>query len=82
MTQVVIENPILNGPFEEPRRHYQFDEDGITDQIEDKRRPSSYWVRNRPRSPGGSPHHPRGQRAARIRRGHESRVQEAIRDPD
>jgi hypothetical protein len=27
----VIENPILNSPFEEPRRHFAFDEDGITD---------------------------------------------------
>jgi hypothetical protein len=42
--QVVIENPILNSPFEEPRRHYQFDEDGITDMIVESRRPSSYFV--------------------------------------
>jgi type III restriction enzyme len=41
---VVIENPILNSPFEEPRRHYQFDEDGITDQVADIRRPSSYFI--------------------------------------
>jgi type III restriction enzyme len=44
MKQVIIENPILNSPFEEPRRHYKFDEDGITDQIEEKRRPSSYFI--------------------------------------
>jgi hypothetical protein len=30
MNQVVIENPILNSPFEEPRRHFTFTEDGIT----------------------------------------------------
>jgi type III restriction enzyme len=41
--QVVIENPILNSPFEVPRRHYKFDEDGITDQIADNRRPR-IWV--------------------------------------
>jgi type III restriction enzyme len=42
--QVVIENPILNSPFAEPRRHYQFDEDGITDQVVEARRPSSYSI--------------------------------------
>jgi hypothetical protein len=26
----VIENPILNSPFEEPQRHFRFDETGIT----------------------------------------------------
>jgi type III restriction enzyme len=42
--QVVIENPILNSPFEQPRRHYLFDEDGITDRIADGRRGSSYFI--------------------------------------
>jgi type III restriction enzyme len=42
--QVVIENPIINSPFEEPRRHYRFDEDGITDDVVEARRPSSYFV--------------------------------------
>jgi type III restriction enzyme len=42
--QIVIENPILNSPFKEPRRHYKFDEDGITDQPVEARRPSSYFV--------------------------------------
>ena len=32
MKQVVIENPILNSPFEEPRRYFKFTEDGITDE--------------------------------------------------
>jgi type III restriction enzyme len=41
---VVIENPILNSPFEQPRRHYRFDDDGITDQIVEGRRPSSYFI--------------------------------------
>ena len=30
MNQVVIENPILNSPFEEPNRHFKFTEDGFT----------------------------------------------------
>jgi adenine-specific DNA-methyltransferase len=40
MKQVVIENPILNSPFEEPRRHFKFSEDGITDEIVESRRVS------------------------------------------
>jgi type III restriction enzyme len=42
--QVVIENPILNSPFDEPTRHFRFDDDGITDQVADGRRTSSYFV--------------------------------------
>ncbi|MCB0953464.1 MAG: DEAD/DEAH box helicase family protein [Microthrixaceae bacterium] len=42
--QTVIENPILNGPFSEPTRHFEFDEDGITDRVVGERRPSSYFV--------------------------------------
>ncbi len=30
---VVIENPVLNSPYEEPQRHFRFAEDGITDEI-------------------------------------------------
>ncbi|MDO8671521.1 MAG: hypothetical protein Q7O66_08845, partial [Dehalococcoidia bacterium] len=44
MKQVVIENPILNSPFDEPQRHYQFDEEGITNQIVESRRISSYFM--------------------------------------
>jgi uncharacterized protein (DUF433 family) len=40
---VVIKNPILNSPFEEPRRRYRFDDDDITDEVADARRPSSYY---------------------------------------
>lgn len=32
MPQVVIENPILNSPFEEPARHFRFSDDGIKDE--------------------------------------------------
>jgi len=38
MKQVVIENPILSSPFEEPRRHFKFTEDSITDEIVEARR--------------------------------------------
>lgn len=44
MKQVVIENPVINSPFEEPTRHFRFDNNGITDEIVDGRRPSSYFV--------------------------------------
>ena len=45
MKPVVIENPILNSPFEEPSRHYRFDDDdNITDDILTGRRPSSYFM--------------------------------------
>lgn len=40
----LIENPILNSPFLEPARHFRFDDDGITNEIEDGRRPSSHFV--------------------------------------
>ena len=33
MREVVIENPVINSAFSEPRRHFQFDDDGITDEI-------------------------------------------------
>ena len=44
MPQVVIENPVLNSPFEEPKRHFMFTEDGITDEIVEERRISQYFV--------------------------------------
>ncbi|MCC6627259.1 MAG: DEAD/DEAH box helicase family protein [Chloroflexi bacterium] len=44
MRQVVIDNPIINSPYAEPARHYRFDEDGITSEIEPGRRSSSYFV--------------------------------------
>jgi len=42
--QVVIENPVINSPFDEPQRHFHFDDEGITDIIVDKRRESGYFV--------------------------------------
>jgi len=45
MTQVVIENPVINSPFEEPHRHFHFTEEGITNEIVEARRISSYFPR-------------------------------------
>jgi type III restriction enzyme len=40
----VIENPILNSPFEEPTRHWLFTDEGITNEIVQGRRISEYLV--------------------------------------
>jgi type III restriction enzyme len=44
MPQVVIENPILNSPFEEPARHFRFTDEGISNEIVEGRRTSSYFI--------------------------------------
>jgi len=44
MRQVVIENPIINSPFEEPKRHFRFDDEGITNEIVGSRRSSCYFI--------------------------------------
>jgi len=44
MSQVVIENPIINSPFDEPGRHFKFDDEGITNEIAEGRRTSQYFV--------------------------------------
>ena len=44
MSQVVIENPIINLPFDEPTSHFRFSDEGITDEIVAGRRTSSYFV--------------------------------------
>lgn len=44
MPQAIIPNPVINSPFEEPTRHFYFDQDGITDRIVESRRLSSYFV--------------------------------------
>jgi type III restriction enzyme len=44
MKQVVIENPVLNSPFEEPKRHFRFSDEGITNEIVEARRVSSYFI--------------------------------------
>lgn len=40
----VIPNPILNSPFREPTRHFRFDEDGITSEVVEERRRSTYFI--------------------------------------
>jgi type III restriction enzyme len=44
VADVVIENPILNSPFEEPQRHFKFSDEGITSEVVEARRISSYFV--------------------------------------
>jgi type III restriction enzyme len=44
MSQVVIENPIINSPFEEPTRHFRFSDEGITNEKVEGRRTSSYFI--------------------------------------
>lgn len=39
-----IENPILNSPYEAPSKHWRFDEEGITNAIEESRRKSAYFM--------------------------------------
>jgi len=41
---VTIADPILNSPYREPTRHFRFDDDGITNDIVEKRRLSGYFV--------------------------------------
>lgn len=43
MRQVVIENPVLNSPCEEPKRHFKFDDEGITNEVLEERRSSAYF---------------------------------------
>jgi len=44
MSQVVIDNPIINRPYDEPTQHFKFDDEGITSEIVDSRRESEYFV--------------------------------------
>jgi type III restriction enzyme len=44
MSQVVTENPIINSPFDEPTQYLRFTDEGITDEIVEGRRISSYFV--------------------------------------
>lgn len=43
----LIDNPVINSPFEEPRRHFRFTDDGITDEIVPGRRRSVCFRRDR-----------------------------------
>ncbi len=44
MADAVIENPILNSPYEEPSRHFAYSGNGITSEIVEQRRSSAYLV--------------------------------------
>ena len=44
MKQVVIENPAINSPFEEPGGHFLFAKEGITKEVVEARRASSYVI--------------------------------------
>jgi type III restriction enzyme len=44
MADALIENPILNSPFHEPRRHFKFTDEGITNEIVEGRRSSAYFI--------------------------------------
>lgn len=44
MPSVVIENPVINSAFEEPKRHFKFDQDGITNEMAEFRRISHYFI--------------------------------------
>ncbi len=44
MPDQTIDNPIINSPFTEPRRQFIFTDDGITNEIIEKRRVSAYFV--------------------------------------
>ena len=44
MADRVIDNPIINRPYVAPTRHFRFDAEGISNEIAEERRPSSYFV--------------------------------------
>ncbi|MGE3795498.1 MAG: BPTD_3080 family restriction endonuclease [Dehalococcoidia bacterium] len=44
MADAIIDNPILNTPFAEPTRHFRFGDEGITGEIVQGRRASSYFL--------------------------------------
>lgn len=44
MADRVIDNPIINSPYRAPTRHFAFDNDGITGEIAEGRRPSAYFI--------------------------------------
>jgi type III restriction enzyme len=53
MSVRVIDNPIINSPYDPPAWHFAFDNQGITDRVIESRRPSSYFVSApRPRKRG------------------------------
>ncbi|MEY4731129.1 MAG: hypothetical protein RL681_75 [Candidatus Parcubacteria bacterium] len=39
-----IDNPILNSPYVEPTRHFKSDERGLTNEVLEERRPSTFYI--------------------------------------
>ena len=83
MSQVVIENPIINSPFDEPIRHFRFADEGITDEIIEGRRTSSYFVPiAKPKKQGKTPFFPATREAItprRVRAGGHTRMTGCLR---
>jgi type III restriction enzyme len=44
VADVTIKDPILNSPFREPTRHWRFGQEGITRDVDEQRRVSSYFM--------------------------------------
>jgi type III restriction enzyme len=44
MPQVTIDNPILNSAFDAPTHHFRFDLEGITTDVENRRRASAFFM--------------------------------------
>ena len=44
MADALIDNPILEGPYDPPTRHWRFDDTGITDEFVEGRRSSGHFV--------------------------------------
>lgn len=40
----LLDNPVINSPFEEPRRHFRCADSGIIDEIVAGRRRSTYFI--------------------------------------
>ena len=40
----VIENPVINSPVEEPSKHFLFGRDGITNELAEGRRESTFFI--------------------------------------
>jgi len=39
-----LSNPVLNGPYDEPNRHFELGPNGPTGEIIEKRRPSEFFI--------------------------------------
>ncbi|MFA5799518.1 MAG: DEAD/DEAH box helicase family protein [Candidatus Peribacteraceae bacterium] len=44
MADALTQNPILNSPYSEPCKHFDSNERGLTDEVLDSRRPSSFYI--------------------------------------